>query len=450
LNSLEALKFTLENFSTEKEFSLVYKVKTQIITTREFFGHYNITFHNKKGELIGCLPSHSLEKNEIESFVNLFNELVSKNKSFIKIKIKIKILPTTEIHQALAKVLLAKVAHIDDKAFKANKLSDADEKKMLKAHNYSSIFCHYVEKLNWLCGLDQNAADNILSNSFSENSFGEKADYWRLYGKGQCITEIDFSQTTINNDALYAILREPIAKGFIAKIPMPYYLSYDKYNDDSAMNLAKKLCPILLEVGDIENYLKLFNLIDYDYKDTNQLVPIIEWCLKNDLSSIEKPLAILKKLEPHHPLIKDALLHLEKVKLMNSSGLTLTDINTLSGIDFELLVINNLKKYTNFPTVGSTAKTGDYGADIIVTTSNGSRIAIQCKRFSQKVNLKAVQEITAALAHYHADVGIVISNNGFLNSAINLAKSNDIELWDSEKLLRLLAGESDFSVIFEL
>ena len=54
------------------------------------------------------------------------------------------------------------------------------------------------------------------------------------------------------------------------------------------------------------------------------------------------------------------------------------------------------------------------------------------------------------MAHYHADVGIVISNNGFLNSAINLAKSNDIELWDSEKLLRLLAGESDFSVIFEL
>ena len=71
-------------------------------------------------------------------------------------------------------------------------------------------------------------------------------------------------------------------------------------------------------------------------------------------------------------------------------------INSLSGIDFELLVINNLKKYTNFTTVESTAKTGDYGADIIVTTNNGTRVAIQCKRFSQKVNLKAVQEITAA------------------------------------------------------
>jgi restriction system protein len=442
LNSRESLKFTLEKFSTEKEFSFVYKVKTQIITRKKYkyaAGDSTAYSHNEKEISGNRWDSFKIKDNDRESFVNLFNEFISKNNSSIEVKIKIKILPTTEIHQALAKILLEKVAHIDDKDFKADNLSEADEKRMLKAHNYSSIFCHYVQQLNWLCELDQYDAYKILSNSF-----GEK------YREAKCIAEIDFSQTTINNRALYEILSTPIVEGFIAKIPFPYYLAYSKDDVDFAMNLAKKLCPILLDVGDIENSLKLFTLIDYDYKDTNQLVPIIEWCLKNDLSSIEKPLAILKKLEPHHPLIKDALLHLEKVKLMNSSGFTLTDINTLSGIDFELLVINNLKKYTNFPTVESTAKTGDYGADIIVTSNNGTRIAIQCKRFSQKVNLKAVQEITAALAHYHADVGIVISNNGFLNSAINLAKSNDIELWDSEKLLRLLAGESDFSVIFEL
>ena len=426
MNSLERLKFALENFSTEKEFSVVYKSKKKIIKKESYFTDYCL---NKKS-IYNSL--HQLfEENEIESSVNLINEYISQNGFSIKVKIKSP--PAIEIYQTLAKALLEKVAHIDNKNFKADSLSDTDEKKMLKAHNYNSVFCHYVRMLGELTKAFRDAM-SPLSRYFNEERAAEHVQ-----------TEIIFSPTTIDNHVLYGIFKDALIEKFIAKYP-----HYIHGNGSGAMHLAKKLCPILLEIGDIENCLKLFTLIDYDYKDTNQLVPIIEWCLKNDLSSIEKPLAILTKLEPHHPLIKEALLHLEKVKLMNSSGFTLTDINTLSGIDFELLVINNLKKHTNFPTVESTAKTGDYGADIIVTTNNGSRIAIQCKRFSQKVNLKAVQEITAALAHYHADVGIVISNNGFLNSAINLAKSNDIELWDSEKLLRLLAGESDFSVIFEL
>ena len=427
LNSLERLKFALENFSTEKEFSVVYKSKKKIIKKESYFTDYCL---NKKS-IYNSL--HQLfEENEIESSVNLINEYISQNGFSIKVKIKSP--PAIEIYQTLAKALLEKVAHIDNKNFKADSLSDTDEKKMLKAHNYNSIFCKYVDSLG-----------NELKSTY-DSLMSRHLDIKRVDGFIDHVqTEIIFSPTTIDNHVLYGIFKGMILEEFIAQYP--YYI---EKNGLYAMKLAKKLCPILLAIGDIENSLKLFTLIDYDYKDTNQLVPIIEWCLKNDLSSIEKPLAILTKLEPHHPLIKEALLHLEKVKLMNSSGFTLTDINTLSGIDFELLVINNLKKYTNFPTVESTAKTGDYGSDIIVTTNNGSRIAIQCKRFSQKVNLKAVQEITAALAHYHADVGIVISNNGFLNSAINLAKSNDIELWDSEKLLRLLAGESDFSVIFEL
>ena len=434
MNALEGLKFSLENFSTEKEFSFVYKSKTKIITEKqenEYYtnGYYLEYYFNKVK--VNNLLYQLFKENEIESSVNLINEYISQNDFSIKVKIKSP--PTIEIYQTLAKILLEKTAHIDDKNFSSRYLSAADEKKMLKAHNYNSVFCHYVRMLGELTKAFRDAM-SPLSRYFNEERAAEHVQ-----------TEIIFSPTTIDNHVLYGIFKDALIEKFIAKYP-----HYIHGNGSGAMHLAKKLCPILLEIGDIENCLKLFTLIDYDYKDTNQLVPIIEWCLKNDLSSIEKPLAILTKLEPHHPLIKEALLHLEKVKLMNSSGFTLTDINSLSGIDFELLVINNLKKYTNFTTVESTAKTGDYGADIIVTTNNGTRVAIQCKRFSQKVNLKAVQEITAALAHYHADVGIVISNNGFLNSAINLAKSNDIELWDSEKLLRLLAGESDFSVIFEL
>ena len=51
-----------------------------------------------------------------------------------------------------------------------------------------------------------------------------------------------------------------------------------------------------------------------------------------------------------------------------------------------------------------------------------------------KVTNKSVQEVTAAIAHYNADEGMVITNSTFTQAAIDLADSNDITLIDREKL----------------
>ena len=67
-----------------------------------------------------------------------------------------------------------------------------------------------------------------------------------------------------------------------------------------------------------------------------------------------------------------------------------------------------------------------------------------------KVNLKAVQEVIGAVGHFEADIGIVITNNEFLNSAIKLAKSNDIELWDRAKLAKFLNNDISFSILNEV
>lgn len=92
-----------------------------------------------------------------------------------------------------------------------------------------------------------------------------------------------------------------------------------------------------------------------------------------------------------------------------------------------------------------TPKTGDYGADLIVENSDGTRIIVQCKRFQSKVNLKAVQEVVGAMGHYAGDLGLVITNNLFLNSAIKLAESHDIELWNGDNLVSFLSGDLSFS-----
>ena len=99
--------------------------------------------------------------------------------------------------------------------------------------------------------------------------------------------------------------------------------------------------------------------------------------------------------------------------------------------------------------VESTPKTGDFGADLIIENCEGTRIIVQCKRFKSKVNLKAVQEVVAAMGYYFGDMGIVITNNSFFSSAVKLAESHDIELWDGDKLLSFLSGDLSFSNISE-
>ena len=62
------------------------------------------------------------------------------------------------------------------------------------------------------------------------------------------------------------------------------------------------------------------------------------------------------------------------------------------------------------------------------------KFCIQCKRYSNPVSNKAVQEVYAGKGFYRGTHAVVLSNAGFTKSARDLAKSsgviliNDIEL----------------------
>ncbi|MGQ3381175.1 restriction endonuclease [Priestia endophytica] len=85
-----------------------------------------------------------------------------------------------------------------------------------------------------------------------------------------------------------------------------------------------------------------------------------------------------------------------------------------------------------------TPKSGDFGADLIMTGQQ--KIVIQAKRYGSKnrVSLSAVQEIYGAQAYYKADEAWVITNSSFTKSARALAEACNVQLFDRKALQELI------------
>ena len=111
------------------------------------------------------------------------------------------------------------------------------------------------------------------------------------------------------------------------------------------------------------------------------------------------------------------------------------DFTELNGYEFE----DYLKRM--FELLGYTAvqtpTTGDQGADLILSKED-EKIVVQAKKYEGKVSNNAVQEIAAAKNHYDADKAMVVTNSSFTKSAMELALSNDVELWDGTKLRSII------------
>lgn len=90
-----------------------------------------------------------------------------------------------------------------------------------------------------------------------------------------------------------------------------------------------------------------------------------------------------------------------------------------------------------------TRSAGDYGADLVVA-KGGRRTAVQAKRWSKRVGVRAIQEAVAAKGYYDCDAALVVANREFTQQARQLARANEVELWDRDGLVRkLLAVRGD-------
>lgn len=106
-------------------------------------------------------------------------------------------------------------------------------------------------------------------------------------------------------------------------------------------------------------------------------------------------------------------------------------IDTMSGYEFEQYLKRLFTKMGY--SVKETRLTGDQGADLIISGNGGNQV-VQAKRHHANIGNKAVQEVVAAVRHYKCGSGMVVTNSYFTPAAVELAKSNDIELIDRKLL----------------
>lgn len=133
------------------------------------------------------------------------------------------------------------------------------------------------------------------------------------------------------------------------------------------------------------------------------------------------PLIELKKIIPYS---------IEKVDLLQYVD------KDIDGFEFEKFS-KQLLNSNGFEDVIVTQASGDYGADVIAYKDK-IKYAIQCKKYSSKVGIKAVQEIIASREMYKCHIGAILTNNYFTPNAIKLADNNKILLWDRGELVKMI------------
>lgn len=103
-------------------------------------------------------------------------------------------------------------------------------------------------------------------------------------------------------------------------------------------------------------------------------------------------------------------------------------VDDMDGLEFEKFCADLLEK-KGFEDVNITKASGDFGVDILAE-KDGVTYAIQCKRYSDSVGVKAVQEAYAGKEFYDRMVGAVLTNQYFTQPAVDAAKKLKILLWD--------------------
>lgn len=139
--------------------------------------------------------------------------------------------------------------------------------------------------------------------------------------------------------------------------------------------------------------------------------------------------------------IKEYKKSILKKKYLNS-GIGIVD--KFQGEEFEKFLL------AHFLQLGysgkTTSKTNDYGADLVLQKDR-DKVVVQAKRWTSKVGIGAIQEGIGAREYYRADKCIVVTNNYFTKNAEELAKSSNVELWNRDKLIKVMNGANGRNII---
>lgn len=178
-----------------------------------------------------------------------------------------------------------------------------------------------------------------------------------------------------------------------------------------------------------------------NFKKILKVATILDLPKIADLIDTESP---TPSRSSHSPSAKLSAILLKKFKqiLAGSTllevpeiGYLIDQVDRMTGEEFEEFLaccFHNLGY-----AVEMTPKTGDFGADLILSKAR-KRTVVQAKRYQGKVGNSAVQEVVSAVKYYGAQDAIAITNSEFTANAHKLAQANGVQLWGREQLIDLV------------
>ena len=115
----------------------------------------------------------------------------------------------------------------------------------------------------------------------------------------------------------------------------------------------------------------------------------------------------------------------------------LSSLDNLDGFEFEA-AIAGLYEHKGY-SIKITKVSGDYGVDVLAKKGK-EVLAIQTKRYTGKVGIKAVQEVSSGAFYYRATKAFVITNSFYTDQAKKLAKNIGITLINKKRLANMWAS----------
>ena len=119
---------------------------------------------------------------------------------------------------------------------------------------------------------------------------------------------------------------------------------------------------------------------------------------------------------------------------------SLSDLKRMHPFKFEDYVA---RLYKNMGySVKQTKRTGDGGKDIVVT-KNGQTYFVECKRYSDPINVHKMRDFVGACVLGGKDVkGIYVTTSSFTNDAKSAANRIGIQMIDGNKLMGMIRSKT--------
>jgi len=249
-------------------------------------------------------------------------------------------------------------------------------------------------------------------------------------------TEINEKQLEFFDDLekIYKILkRKEIKTDYLELISLSSEIIMDNLNKEIDKGWKPFVIRISNKIGKNitkESVIKELLKIEYTYgmETSSYIVSKVldKFNIKYDSEELDE---LIEKIQ------KEIELEDFEENLGSSNKKVLEDFSGLSGYKFEEY-LKNLFKQLGYRVL-KTNLSGDQGADLIIA-DDGEKVVVQTKKYEGNVSNKAIQEIVASKNYYRADRCMVVTNSSFTKSAIDLALSNKVELWDGKKLKRII------------